>query len=300
MGYGWTDNWATSLSSASPVPGSIYSLDGLATDTGNGSGATRARWTTRTRPCSHGGNVYIVDTAGNRVEEVPGSSGTQWGISMTAGDMYTIAGSPTGAYGDSADGTPNERPVAGRCWNTPAGWRSTRPGTCTSRTRGTTGCWRSRPRPGRSAGIAMTANDMYTVAGNCGGSSGHSGDGGAATSAFLNDPVGLAVEQRRLDLYIADAGNNRVQEVAAENGTQWGPVRCRPTTSTPSPAARRAPSGCSGDGGAATSALLDSPEGLACSSAGDLYIADTGNNRIQEIPAASRRAVGHHARVHRR
>src|SRR6202044_2394426 len=35
LGFGWSDNWATSLTTGSPVPGDIYSLDGLATDTGD-------------------------------------------------------------------------------------------------------------------------------------------------------------------------------------------------------------------------------------------------------------------------
>src|SRR5260370_321839 len=52
----------------------------------------------------NGADLYIADTTDNRVQEVPGSSGTQWGISMTAGDVYTIAGSASGAAGYSGDG----------------------------------------------------------------------------------------------------------------------------------------------------------------------------------------------------
>ena len=43
MGYGWSDNWASSLSSASPVPGDIYTIDGLRTNTGDGGPQRRAR-----------------------------------------------------------------------------------------------------------------------------------------------------------------------------------------------------------------------------------------------------------------
>ena len=287
LGFGWSDNWATSLSSANPVPGSIYSLDGLATNTGNGSGATMGPLDYPDTTVFSGGNVYIVDTAGNRVEEVPGSSATQWGISMTAGDLYTIAGSPTGAYGDSANGTPNEASGGGSLLNTPGGLAFDSAGDLYIADSGNNRVLEIPVSSGTLRGVAMTADDVYTVAGNWGGSSGHSGDSGAATSAFLNDPVGLAVVNGGSDLYIADAGNNRVQEVAAENGTQWGSVSMSVNDIYTIAGSATGTAGISGDGGAATSALLDSPEGLNLSSAGDLYIADTGNNRIQEIPAAS-------------
>ena len=65
----------------------------------------------------------------------------------------------------------------------------------------------------------MTAGDIYTVAGT--GTAGYSGDGGAATSARLDLPTGVAVDAGG-DLYIADQDNNRVQEVAATTHTQWG------------------------------------------------------------------------------
>ena len=41
----------------------------------------------------NGADTYFVDTNGNRVEEIPGTTKTQWGISMTAGDIYTVVGS---------------------------------------------------------------------------------------------------------------------------------------------------------------------------------------------------------------
>ena len=288
MGYGWTDNWASSLTTASPVAGNMYSLDGVATDTGNGSGATQGPLDYPDTTVFNGGNVYIVDTAGNRVEEVPGSSGTQWGISMTAGDLYTIAGSPTGAYGDSPDGTANEASGGGSLLETPGGLAFDSAGDLYIADSGNSRVLEIPAVAGQNRGSGtMTVNDVYTVAGNWGGSQGHSGDGGAATSAFLNDPVGLAVNNGGSDLYIADAGNNRVQEVAAENGTQWGSISMSANDIYTIAGSSTGAVGLTGDGGAATSALLDSPEGLSLSSAGDLYIADTGNNRIQEIPASS-------------
>ncbi len=60
-------------------------------------------------------------------------------------------------------------------------------------------------------GQAMTAGDIYTVAG--GGTAGFAGDGGPATSADLNGPQGVAVTPAG-DLIIADSQNWRIRAVA--------------------------------------------------------------------------------------
>jgi sugar lactone lactonase YvrE len=110
---------------------------------------------------------------------------------------------------------------------------------------------------------------ITTVAGN--GTQGYKGDGGSATSAELYGPAGVAVDASG-NLYIADASNNRVREVNAATGVI--------TT-----VAGTGVAGYSGDGGPATSAELNDPSGIAVDAAGDLYIADTGNNRIREVSA---------------
>jgi RHS repeat-associated protein len=287
LGYGWTDNWASSLTAASPAPGDIYSLDGLATPSGNGSPSGTAPLDYPDTAVLNGGNVYIVDTAGNRVEEVPGASGTQWGISMTAGDVYTIAGSPTGAYGDSPNGTPSEAAGGGSLLDRPGGLVFDSSGDLYIADSANNRVLEIPVTTGTHRGVSMTADDVYTIAGNWGGSAGHSGDGSAATSAFLDDPVGLVTGNGTSDIYIADAGNNRVQEVAAAAGTQWGTISMSANDIYTVAGSSAGSAGSTGDAGAATSALLVSPEGLGVSSAGDLYVADTGNNRIQEVAAAA-------------
>ena len=55
------------------------------------------------------GDIYIADTCNNRVQEIAASNHTQWGIAMTAGDVYTVAGQaagPTGCRGDGGPGHP--------------------------------------------------------------------------------------------------------------------------------------------------------------------------------------------------
>ncbi|MHB1021279.1 MAG: Ig-like domain repeat protein [Acidobacteriaceae bacterium] len=113
---------------------------------------------------------------------------------------------------------------------------------------------------------------ITTVAGTI-GHPGYSGDGGAATSAELNTPEGVAFDNNG-DLYIADTGNNRIREVDA-------------TTGNISTVAGTGTAGFSGDGGAATSAQLNAPWDVTVSAAGDLYIADQNNNRIRMVAASN-------------
>ena len=109
------------------------------------------------------GNLYIADTGNNRIQEVPAATGIQWGQSMTAGYIYTVAGSSTAPPGTGGDGGPADVRAAGP----PAGaWRSTRPATSTSPTRTTAGSRKSPPPAGTHWGTAMTAGDIYTVAGS--------------------------------------------------------------------------------------------------------------------------------------
>ena|GEM_PF-282085 len=119
--------------------------------------------------------------------------------------------------------------------------------------------------------VAAGSGIITTVAGN--GSQGSSGDGGAATAAGLIDPYGVTLDSAG-NLYIADTENHLIRKVAAGSGII--------TT-----VAGNGSLGFSGDGGAATESGLYSPRGVALNSAGDLYIADTGINRIQKVAAGS-------------
>jgi sugar lactone lactonase YvrE len=107
---------------------------------------------------------------------------------------------------------------------------------------------------------------ISTVAGT--GAPGFSGDAGPAAAAQLKDPIGIAIDSAG-NIYVADAGNHRIRKIdtngmihtVAGNGT----------------------AGFGGDGGPATSALLKNPAGVAVDSADNLYIADSGNNRIRQV-----------------
>lgn len=108
---------------------------------------------------------------------------------------------------------------------------------------------------------------ITTYAGN--GRAGFSGDGGAATDAELSYPVGICLDSAG-NLFVADLGNNRVRKVTPE-GTIVGV------------AGSSSIYGYGGDGGQATRARLSSPSAVAIDSKGNLYIADTGNDRIRRV-----------------
>ncbi|HEY9898172.1 MAG TPA: hypothetical protein V6D00_03215 [Pantanalinema sp.] len=101
------------------------------------------------------------------------------------------------------------------------------------------------------------------------GMSGFSGDGAAATSAMLNQPSGVAVDGAG-NVYISDTGNNRIRRVN--------------TSGTISTVAGTGTGSYSGDGGAATSATLKGPSGIAVDASGNLLIADMGNCRVRFVP----------------
>jgi trimeric autotransporter adhesin len=116
--------------------------------------------------------------------------------------------------------------------------------------------------------IRKRTNAIFLVAGT--GAAGFSGDGGLATAATLNSPMGVAVDMQR-NVYIADTFNNRIRMIASSTGI----ITTIAGTGT---------YGDSGRGGLATLAMLNNPVGLAVDpSTGNLYVADSLNNRIRMI-----------------
>jgi sugar lactone lactonase YvrE len=110
---------------------------------------------------------------------------------------------------------------------------------------------------------------LTLVAGN--GSASSTGNGGPATLAAVNTPTGVALDAAG-NLYISEMLGNRVRRVDAQTGII--------TT-----IAGTGASAFGGDYGPATVAALKMPHGIALDSAGNLYIADTGNERIRCVYA---------------
>ena len=109
------------------------------------------------------------------------------------------------------------------------------------------------------------SNNIITTISSTG--QGYSGDGGLATIAKLNRPLGVAVDSSGA-IYIANTSNNRIRKVVGNTITT---------------VAGTGVASFSGDKGPAINATLNNPSGIALDAAGNLYIADTNNGRIRVV-----------------
>jgi uncharacterized protein (TIGR03437 family) len=236
------------------------------------------------------GNLYITDSGNSRIRKV------------SNGVITTVAGN--GTFGYSGDGGPATsaqlyQPIgitvdsAGNVYFADTGnevVRKVANGVITTVAGTGTGGFSGDGGPATSSPLAYpygvtvdSARNLYiaevsgrrvrkvsngvitTVAGT--GTAGFSGDGGPATSAQLGQPYDVAMDSTG-NLYIADAGADRIRKVSAGIITT---------------VAGNGTAGYGGDNGSAASAQLNGPNSVAVDPAGNLYIADTGNNCIRKV-----------------
>jgi len=202
------------------------------------------------------GNTYIADSYSSQVFEI-----------STAGTLTIVAGN--GTFGYSGDGGP----ATSAALNRPEGVALDAAGNIYIAD--TDNSVIRVVNPGTQAvtiaGITIAAGTIQTVAGN--GTAGYNGDGSSAVSAQLNDPFGVCVDAQG-NIFIADTDNSIIREVAATGIIQT-------VAGTPGS------TGYSGDGAAATSALLELPQGVFVDAAGNIYIADTFNSVIRVVNPGS-------------
>ena len=185
------------------------------------------------------GKVYIADERDNRILMID-----------TSGSIHAIAG--TGLAGFSGDGGPASK----------AAFDSPR----SLALDGKGGLYVTDYNNSRVRMINLTTGIINTVVGN--GKYQYSGDGGPATMAGV-DVTDIAVDSAG-NVYIADFYNNRIRKVNAANQTI-------------STIAGQSVSGQAGDGGQATSAVLNGPLGVSVSPQGVVYFADYFNNYVRAI-----------------
>ena len=114
---------------------------------------------------------------------------------------------------------------------------------------------------------------ISTVAGFKIRSAGGTADGISATSARIEDPKGLAIDKEG-NIYLADYDSDKIRKVLA-------------TTGIITTVAGTGDAGFSGDGGQATLAMINTPNGIGLDTAGNLYIADTDSNRIRKVTVST-------------
>lgn len=193
-------------------------------------------------------NIYVTDRSNGRIRKI-----------SPVGIINTIAGD--GSFGYSGDGGP----AINAAFNFPSGLALDAAGNLY-----VTDFENSRVRRIARNGL------ISTVAGSA---RGYSGDGGPSVVAQLNHPDGIVVDGSG-NLYIGDAGNNRIR-MAATNGSISNAVGSRLIED--GACCGKTVGGYSGDGGSAVNAELYSPSGLALDPDGNIYVADTFNNRIRRI-----------------
>jgi len=204
------------------------------------------------------GSLYIVETQMHRIRKID-----------TNGSVSTVAGRPTGygVGGYSGDGGPATEALL----NQPTGVAVDASGNLYIADKNN-----QRIRRVDINGIITTVAGSGPIPTQWPYDGGYSGDGGPATEALLNQPTGVAVDASG-NLYIADANNNRIRRVDI-NGIITTVAGSGPTGWQNG--------GYSGDGGSAIGARLSYPTGVAVDVAGNLYIADTNNNRIRKVDAS--------------
>jgi uncharacterized protein (TIGR03437 family) len=223
-----------------------YAGTGTAGDSGTGGAATSAAIR---NPCgmtvNGSGTLFFADTGNHEIKQV-----------VSGGTLTTIAGTGTGGYaGDqhSATGAQFDRPTgvaldgAGNLYIADSGNNAIR--------------------------ILNTAGNMMPFSGSSctssGCTAGYAGDGLSAGQAQLSNPTGLAMDAVG-NLYVADTDNGVIRKITPGGGTI-------------STYAGNGFNAYSGDGGPATQASLNHPRGVAVDASGNLYIADTNNNRIRVV-----------------
>jgi sugar lactone lactonase YvrE len=196
------------------------------------------------------GNMYIADSAHNRIRMVTASTGI----------ISTIVGNGNPAY------TGDNGPAAQATVNTPSGITVD----------GAGNIYIADTNNNVIRKISAATGKITTVAGNH--HAGNIGDKGLATSAELNAPWGVTIDAAG-NLYIADTSNHEIRRVDASTGiitTVAGDGFTNPDGS----------GGFLGDNGQAVDAELNYPHAVAFDATGNMYIPDSANNRIREVDTA--------------
>jgi hypothetical protein len=194
------------------------------------------------------GDVFVADTGHCRVVVIPSHSGHSYGATLRTGRAVTVAGGRCG--GSDMFGHPTGLAID------------------------TTGDVYVAEANEQRVKVIESSGVVDDVAGT--GKAGDAGDGGLATSAQLNEPMGVAVD-RSGDLFIADTANCVVRVVPSAGGSVLGQAVERDHIYT---VAGTGVCGSNGQGGPIDNAQLFDPVAVAVDNAGDLLVADRGDQSV--------------------
>lgn len=205
------------------------------------------------------GDIYIADTNNHRVRKVDATTG----IISTVVGTGTRTSSIDGPGGNPADDLGDGGPAVAATLYYPFRVRFDSAGNL----------FIADTYNHRIRKVDTSTGTISTVGGD--GSPGCAGDGGPATNASVDEPIGIAFDTRG-NLFIASWGCHQVRKVDAVTGIISTAAGMGPTNY-----------GFAGDGGPATSARLFGPEGVGSDAGDNLFIADEYNGRIRKVNAAT-------------
>jgi len=262
--------------------GHIYGIagNGLGGYSGDGGPAGQARVAAGAVALDADGNVLFG--GGHRVRLEAVRTGTFYRVKMTAGDIYTVAGTGAAFSGDGGPPSRAEFTLPTAVTVDKAGDIAFSAATVDGAE--TTTVDLIAASSGSLFGRRLTAGNLYTVAGN--GIAGYRGDDGPAREAEFDLPFGAAAVafDGTGNIVVADAGSNRVRMIAARSGRFFGQQM---TAGDIYSIAGTGASGFSGDGGLAVKAKIGFPTGVAVDPHGNVVVLDSLNRRVRVVAAAT-------------
>jgi hypothetical protein len=194
------------------------------------------------------GDAFVADTGHCRVVVIAAGNGRRYGVTLRSGRVVTIAGGHCGGSGSFGHPTGLAVDDTGDVYVAEANEQRVK--------------------------VIEPSGAVANVAGT--GTAGDGGDGGVASSAQLDEPMAVGVDHSG-DLFIADTANCRIRVVPAADGSVLGRAVARDHIYT---VAGTGVCGSAGQGGLISGAQLYDPVAVAVDVAGDLLVADRGDQSV--------------------